>query len=242
MTGPSAVGSEKGTPTSMMSTPAASSAGISSRRRLQVGVARRQVGDERLPSLFFQRRESLFDPSHYSFPSLLSAMVSASLSPRPERLMITIRSLAMAGAVFDRMGDGMGALQGGDDPLLPGEGDEGLHRLLVRDGDVAGASRVVEPGVLRPHAGIVEAGGNRVGVPDLAVFVLEEIGLVPVEDADPSRRDARRMEPRVESFPGRLDAGHRHAGIAEEGVEEPQGVASAADAGDEADREAALPF
>ena len=100
MTGPSAVGSEKGTPISTMSTPAASRAGISSRGRFQVGIARRQVGDERLSALFFQCRESLFDPSHYPFPSLLSAMVSASLSPRPERLTITILSFAMAGAVL----------------------------------------------------------------------------------------------------------------------------------------------
>ena len=119
MTGPSAVGSEKGTPISTMSTPAASSAGISSCRRLQVRVARRQVGDERLPPLFFQRRESLFDPSHYPF----------SLPPLGDGLRILV---SPAGEVddhdpvpghgrrrLDRVGDGMGALQRGDDPLAP---------------------------------------------------------------------------------------------------------------------------
>ena len=52
MTGPSAVGSEKGTPISRISTPALARAGISA-LVFEVGIARRQIGHECLPPFFF---------------------------------------------------------------------------------------------------------------------------------------------------------------------------------------------
>src|SRR3712207_8580519 len=49
-------------------------------------------------------------------------------------------------------------------------------RLLVGGGDVLRPAAVVQEGVLRPDAGIVEAGGDRVGVEDLPVLVLQQVG------------------------------------------------------------------
>ena len=45
---------------------------------------------------------------------------------------------------------------------------------LVGDGDVAGAARVAQPGVLGAGAGVVEPGRDRVRLEDLAVLVLHD--------------------------------------------------------------------
>ena len=73
---------------------------------------------------------------------------------------------------FFQLGDGVGALQGGDDALDLGSQLEGGQGLVVGAGAVLGAADVVQPGVLGPDAGIVEA---------LAAFELaaEVEGIIP---------------------------------------------------------------
>ena len=62
------------------------------------------------------------------------------------------------------------------------------ERLGVGDGAVLGALGDLEPRVLGADAGVVEAGGDRVRLDDLAVLVLQQVGA--------SRRGARRAAPR----------------------------------------------
>ena len=71
-------------------------------------------------------------------------------------------------------------------PSMLGAELEGVERLLVGRRHVGDAAGVAQPGMLRPDAGIVEAGGDRVAFEDLAVVVLEEIGAVAVEHARPA--------------------------------------------------------
>jgi hypothetical protein len=54
------------------------------------------------------------------------------------------------------------AFQRRDDALSLAAELEGLQRLVVGDRDVFDAADVVQPGMLRPDAGIVEAGRDRV--------------------------------------------------------------------------------
>ncbi len=83
----------------------------------------------------------------------------------------------------------MGRLDGGDDPLGFGQILKGLDGLVVGDGDVLRAARVVQHGVLGAHARIVEACRNRVDGRNLPVLVLAEVGFHAVEDAQPANAD-----------------------------------------------------
>ena len=60
---------------------------------------------------------------------------------------------------------------------------EGSHRLLVRHRVVFGPIDVFEKRMLRTHARIIEARGNGVGLDDLTVFVLHQIGSVAMQHA-----------------------------------------------------------
>jgi hypothetical protein len=71
-------------------------------------------------------------------------------------------------------------------PSIAGEQLEGLERLLVGRRHVGDAAGVLQPRMLRPDAGIVEAGRDRMAFDDLAVAVLQEIGAVAVQHARPA--------------------------------------------------------
>ena len=68
--------------------------------------------------------------------------------------------LSHPGHDFSGLRDGMGALYGTDDSLGAGQIFKGGDCLLVSHRHILRAAGIVEPGVLRAYAGIVEAGGN----------------------------------------------------------------------------------
>ena len=125
----------------------------------------------------------------------------------------------------------MGRLDGGDDTFQTAEIFKGVHRLAVRDGHVLRPSGVVEPGVLRPDAGVVQPGGNGVHRGDLAVLVLTEVGFHAVKDAQPPGGDGGRRLGRVHAPPRGLAADESDGGLADKVVEGPDGVGAAAHAG-----------
>src|SRR5690606_33245061 len=84
---------------------------------------------------------------------------------------------------LDRLGQGMGAFQGRDDAFQAAGGVERIQRLVIGDADVFHALHFVQVGVLRADARVVEACGNRVGVGNLTVFVLQQVGTVAVQHA-----------------------------------------------------------
>src|SRR5437899_9943842 len=63
----------------------------------------------------------------------------------------------------------------------------------VVDGDIFGASGLLEPGVLGAHTRIIQPRRDRVRLDDLTVFVLKQIGASSVQHPRPSRTQRRRM-------------------------------------------------
>src|ERR687886_2285220 len=72
------------------------------------------------------------------------------------------------------VGDGVGALERRNDAFEPGAEGEGLEGLLVSDAHVLGEAFILEVGVLRAGRRVVEAGGDRVCLPDLTPFRLQD--------------------------------------------------------------------
>ena len=95
------------------------------------------------------------------------------------------------GVEVARAGEGMRRLERGDDPFRAREVAERGESLLVRRHAVLGAARVAEEGVLRADAGVVEAGGDRMRVGDLAVLVGEHGRARAVENGGPSGAEGR---------------------------------------------------
>ena len=89
--GPSAIGSVKGMPISMMSAPAFGSALMMSSDVCGIGIAGHHKGDERRAALFGEFGKACVDTGgHFFLPFRISVICGMSLSPRPERLT-TIR-------------------------------------------------------------------------------------------------------------------------------------------------------
>src|SRR6476659_11475663 len=65
-----------------------------------MGIAGRDVGDERLALRPGERLEAALDARHQSFFPERSATVCMSLSPRPERLTSRTASFGIDGAIF----------------------------------------------------------------------------------------------------------------------------------------------
>ena len=132
----------------------------------------------------------------------------------------------------------MGGFEGRDDAFGTREETRGFESGLIGDGGIFGAMLVGEPGVLGPDGGIVESGGNGMRGGDLAVFVLEDVGVRALEDSgaragEPLRSaESRGMFAKsVTAAPG-FDANHFYVGVFQELVEKADGIRTAADAGE----------
>ena len=114
------------------------------------------------------------------------------------------------------------------------------ERLLVGGGEKFHAPDVVEPGVLRPDAGIIEAGRDRMRLVDLAVAVHQQIGAVAVQHAGAAARDRGRMQPAIETVARGFDAVDFDLRVVEERMEQAHRIGAAADAGDQRIRQPAF--
>src|SRR5215471_3034501 len=74
------------------------------------------------------------------------------------------------------MRDGVRGFERGDDALELRQQHEGVERVPVRGGEVLHAALVLQPGMFRTHAGIVETGRDRMRFEHLAVAILQQIG------------------------------------------------------------------
>src|SRR5205085_2518485 len=70
---------------------------------------------------------------------------------------------------------GMRRFERRDDPLDATAFVECRERLVVGDGDVLRATRVLQPGVLRTNAWIIETRRDGMRLRDLAIRVLQEV-------------------------------------------------------------------
>ena len=85
------------------------------------------------------------------------------------------------------------------------------QRLRVGDRLVAGAAAVAQVGVLRAGAGVVKAGGDRVGLDDLALLVLHHRRERAVQHAGPAAdRQWRAVALGVDALAASLHADQLH--------------------------------
>src|SRR6516162_3039789 len=232
MVGPSARGSLKGTPSSMMSAPA------SARARANLCVA----SSEGSPAVMYATMPS--SPSSRSSAKRLEirvelaralVMVFAGLKRAFIRVHVLI---AAAGEIednevgwlelrqaFDEAGDGVGGFKRGNDAFGARKELGGIESGLIGNGGVFGAALIGEPGVFGPGGGIVETRGNGMRSGDLAVFVLQDVGVSALEDAGARagetlmRGEARGVLSEAIAAAAGFDAYHFHVGVSQEFVE-----------------------
>src|SRR5918999_1209398 len=125
--------------------------------------------------------------------------------------------------------DGVGRLESRDDAFKPRAEGEGFERLLVGNARVLGESTVFEVGVLRAGSRIVEAGGDRVSLPDLAPLRLQDVAESAVQDAKAPLRERCPVLARRESPARCLHTNEPHALSSDERVEGADGVGSRAE-------------
>jgi hypothetical protein len=143
------------------------------------------------------------------------------------------RVLWHGGGDFDDMRDGVGGFEGGDDAFDFGERAEGGKGFVVCGVVIVDAAGVAVVAVFWANCGVVEAGGDGVGELDLAVRVREEPGFGALEDSEFAALEARGMTASHDAVAAGFDAGHFDGFVIYEGMEKSNGVAAAADAGDE---------
>src|SRR5207249_8201514 len=129
------------------------------------------------------------------------------------------------------VGDRMRRLQRGDDALGPRQDAERLERLRIGARHVLDATALVQERMLGPDAWIVEAGGHRVRLADLAVLVLQHVAARAVEHADAAAADRRRVLAALDAEPARLHATQPHPWVLEERAAHADRIRPAADAG-----------
>ncbi len=81
------------------------------------------------------------------------------------------------------MGQRVGGLECRNNTLEARAELEGSERFGIGDRDILDPAAVVEPGVLGADTRIVQPGRNRMGVEDLSVVILQQIGPVAVQYA-----------------------------------------------------------
>ncbi|KAF5033571.1 hypothetical protein DSECCO2_605270 [anaerobic digester metagenome] len=133
---------------------------------------------------------------------------------------------------FHGPGHGVGRFQGRDDALQPGQALECVQGLHVGDRRELDDLAVIEPGQLGTHAGVVEAGRDRMGVLQLAALVLQKIALVALHDADLGRGpEAGGIVAHGRAAAAGLGAVEADAWFLQKRMEKADGVGTAAHAG-----------
>jgi hypothetical protein len=234
MVGPSAIGSENGTPSSMMSAPPATSACISGTVWSGSRVAGGDERDQRLAALRLQALETVIRDAGagQNWMPDFSATVCMSLSPRPERLTSRILSLGQGRRQLGGVGQGVAGFQRRDDAFV-------RHRSWKA---CSASSSVIVTYSARPMSlsqacsgrrRVVEAGRDRMGLDDLAVLVLQQVGAVAVQHAGrPAVSEAECLPVSRPSPAASTPISARPR--ADVGIEDAHRVGAAADAGDHA--------
>ena len=98
------------------------------------------------------------------------------------------------------MSERVGGFEGAENSLLLRQRAEGGERLGIGGTDIFGPPAVLEVRMLGADRGIIEARRDRPALGDLAILVLEDIGLGAVEDAWAAAQQGRTMLGTVEAL------------------------------------------
>src|SRR3954468_17862982 len=206
ITGPSASGSENGTPSSSTSPPATAAARAASRDVSTSGKPpiRYGISAARLPLASAKAADSWSLIEREDLGQILVAAAG-------ERHQVERRL-----RVLHEPGQRVGRLERGHDALQAGDLLERGDRLGVGDRVVDHATLVAQPRVLGPGARVVEAGRHRVGFEHLAVVVLQHGGQRAGRDAAGARGQRGAVAAGVEPVAARLDADQPDLAVVEE--------------------------
>src|ERR1051325_10869168 len=168
MTGPSARGSENGTPTSRMSAPARSSACTMAPDRARSGS----------PAVTYVTR-----PGRRSARSRANVSAMRDIECLLHRLNVLVSASRQIDEQYgiasqmrrdlDRVRDRVRRFESRQDPFELGESLKRVERFRVGDVRVFGAAERAQPRVLGPHRGVIESRRNRMRQLDVAVVVLQ---------------------------------------------------------------------
>src|SRR5215813_5747532 len=203
ITGPSAIGSEKGTPSSIKSAPASTSA--CSRGTVTVGEGSPAVtyGISAVPpelrrrakqaSMRFMRQYACnrrLRPTRRIALRTAEEMEPGAISDRRHVLVAAPGEIHEQDSVAcqrrretRRVRKRVARFERRNDAFEQAAVAEGCQRLVVGNRDVLCAPAVLEPRMLGPDAWIIEAGRDRVSLFDLTVRILKKVRAVPVEHA-----------------------------------------------------------
>ena len=95
-------------------------------------------------------------------------------------------------------------------PSVRHNSSKGVHRLGVRNRPVFGAADVVQVGVFRAHARVVQAGRDRMRFDRLPVCVLEQVGTRAMQHARRTTGDRRGVPAAVDALTPGLEADETH--------------------------------
>lgn len=130
------------------------------------------------------------------------------------------------------IGHGVAGFQCGDDALGAAQIVKGVQRFGIRDAHVLRALDLLQPGVLWAHAGVVQARADRMGLGDLAVFILQDESAVAVQHARATFLQRSRVLAGLQTFASSFHAKQLGVLKRDVGVEDAHGIAAAAHAGD----------
>src|SRR5260370_1309828 len=194
--GPSAIGSVKGMPISMMSAPAFGSALMMSSEVAGSGSpAIRKVMKAERPCFFSSvKRASMrvvILRCHLCYTSPRWGEVGcAPFSLLPPQNVRHLRNILVSAAgeidhhqmIFRplrrelrHLGDGMRRFERRNDAFQPRQQLKCGERLVVGRAEIGDAPHLVQPGMLRPYAGIIQSPRNRMRILDLAVVVHQKV-------------------------------------------------------------------
>ena len=125
----------------------------------------------------------------------------------------------------------MAGLERGDDALGAAARVKGRQGFVIIDGHVLRTAGILEPGMLWPHARVVQARRDRMRLLNLAIGILEQIGAVAMQHARRAGRERGRMVAGVHSMATSLDPNQGHVGLIDVVVENAHGIAATAHTG-----------
>ena len=164
------------------------------------------------------------------------ATVYTSLSPRPERLTMTVLSFSASAFLIAQATAWEDSSAGRQDTFYRAQLPERVQRLIVRGIAVLCPTDVPQHGMFRTDGSIVQAGGDAVRIRDLAVLVLQHVGIRPMKHAFAAAVETGGVFAGVDTAASRLYADQPYGLVFKEAGEDADGVAAAADTGNDAVR------
>src|SRR3984893_2528844 len=135
----------------------------------------------------------------------------------------------------DESGEGMRGFESGNDAFGDGEQFGGFQSVLIGSRRVFGAMLIGEPSVFRTDGRVIEAGRNGMSCGDLAVFVLQDVGVGSLQNAGARTgealigAEARSVFAESVAAAAGFDANHFYVSVFQEFIEQSDGVRAATD-------------